>query len=88
MRWSKGCVPVIFFFGASLTSAIGSNSAKVTPAHGSSQAAVPGYSSSTLKVGDRIPTFRVADQFGEERDFDNLKGPNGLVILFFRSADW
>jgi len=88
MRWAKGCIVFIFFFGASLASAIGPNSPKLKPAHGSSQAAVPGHVSSTLKVGDRIPAFRAADQFGKERDFDNLKGPNGLVILFFRSADW
>jgi hypothetical protein len=54
----------------------------------SSQAPVPGHSSSTLKVGDKIPAFRAVDQFGVERDFANLKGPNGLVMLFFRSADW
>jgi len=88
MRWPKSCILFIFFFGASLTSTIGSNSRKVTPADVSSQAAVPGHSSSTLRVGDRIPAFRATDQFGKERDFDNLKGPNGLVILFFRSADW
>lgn len=88
MRWSKGCIVFILFFGASLTPVIRSNAPKVTPAHGSSQAAVPGHSSSTLKVGDGIPAFRAADQFGKERDFDNLKGPNGLVMLFFRSADW
>lgn len=53
-----------------------------------SQAGAPGHSSSSLKVGDGIPSFRAADQFGKERDFANLKGPNGLVLLFFRSADW
>lgn len=54
----------------------------------SAQREVPGNSSSTLKVGDQIPAFRATDQFGNERDFQDLKGPNGLVILFFRSADW
>lgn len=46
------------------------------------------HSVSTLKVGDTIPFFRAIDQFGKSRDFENLKGPNGLVMLFFRSADW
>ena len=41
-----------------------------------------------LKVGAKIPLLGGTDQFGKERDFENLKGPNGLVILFFRSADW
>ncbi len=41
-----------------------------------------------LKVGAQIPLLSGTDQFGKERDFENLKGPNGLVILFYRSADW
>src|SRR5580658_1364287 len=42
----------------------------------------------TLKIGNKIPLLSGTDQFGQERNFVNLKGPNGLVILFFRSADW
>jgi peroxiredoxin len=41
-----------------------------------------------LKVGAKIPVLGGTDQFGKERDFENLKGPNGLVILFYRSDDW
>jgi len=43
---------------------------------------------SILKVGTKIPLLSGTDQFGKERDFENLKGPNGLVVLFYRSADW
>jgi len=43
---------------------------------------------STLKTGDTIPKLRGTDQFGKLQDFNSLKGPNGLVLLFFRSADW
>ena len=39
-------------------------------------------------VGEKIPTFEVRDIDGNVRDFENLKGPNGLVLLFVRSADW
>src|SRR5579863_3716648 len=42
----------------------------------------------TLKIGNKIPLLSGTDQFGQERNFVNLRGPNGLVILFFRSADW
>ena len=28
------------------------------------------------------------DQEGRQRDFQSLTGPNGLVLVFFRSADW
>jgi len=39
-------------------------------------------------VGDRIPGFQARDQTGAVRTFDDLTGPNGLLLLFFRSADW
>jgi len=43
---------------------------------------------SNFRVGDKIPEFAGVDQFGKKQDFDSLKGPQGLVLLFFRSADW
>lgn len=61
---------------------VGSSAQSVSPA------ATPKHSSSTLKIGDIVPSFRAIDQFGRERDFANLEGRKGLVILFFRSADW
>jgi len=39
-------------------------------------------------VGARIPAFEAVDQDGKPRTFENLRGPNGLVLLFVRSADW
>ncbi len=41
-----------------------------------------------VKVGDKIPAFNLTDQNGTMRDFASLKGPKGVVLLFFRSADW
>jgi hypothetical protein len=41
-----------------------------------------------LRVGERAPAFSARDQFGREQTLDTLKGPNGTVLLFFRSADW
>src|SRR5271170_6596143 len=41
-----------------------------------------------LEIGNKIPLLTGTDQFDKSRDFKNLKGPNGLVILFYRSADW
>ena len=40
------------------------------------------------EVGERIPDFEVADQNGKRRTFDDLRGPEGLLLLFHRSADW
>lgn len=39
-------------------------------------------------VGERIPDFAAVDQDGKRRAFDDLTGPNGLLLLFHRSADW
>lgn len=39
-------------------------------------------------VGDAIPGFKARDQSGHLRTFDDLKGPNGLMLVFVRSADW
>lgn len=41
-----------------------------------------------LAVGQKAPPFSVRDQFGNLQTLDTLKGTNGTVLLFFRSADW
>ena len=40
------------------------------------------------RIGETLPAFALQDQDGEPRDFASLKGPNGLVLVFYRSADW
>jgi len=39
-------------------------------------------------IGEAIPRFEARDQSGRLRTFDDLKGPNGLMLVFVRSADW
>lgn len=39
-------------------------------------------------VGQGIPDFAAVDHNGKRRAFDDLAGPNGLLLLFHRSADW
>jgi peroxiredoxin len=41
-----------------------------------------------LDAGQRAPAFASADQFGQEESNETLKGANGTVLLFYRSADW
>ena len=41
-----------------------------------------------LQPGVKAPAIALRDQAGKERDFQSLAGPNGLLLLFFRSADW
>jgi len=41
-----------------------------------------------IPAGKLAPPFRARDQFAKEQTLASLMGPNGLVLLFFRSADW
>lgn len=40
------------------------------------------------QVGERVPDFSLPDQRGQTRTLASLMGPNGLVLVFNRSADW
>jgi len=41
-----------------------------------------------MSIGLAAPAFSARDQFGRVQTLDTLKGANGTVLLFFRSADW
>ena len=41
-----------------------------------------------LSAGEKAPAFSAPDQFGHQQSLDSLRGKNGTVLLFFRSADW
>jgi hypothetical protein len=41
-----------------------------------------------IAVGQKAPNFSARDEFGRVQTLESLKGPNGTVLLFFRSADW
>ena len=36
----------------------------------------------------RSPAFEAVDQYGKRQNFESLRGPKGLALLFVRSADW
>lgn len=40
------------------------------------------------EVGAQAPSIQATDHLGKARSFDDLSGENGLLLLFFRSADW
>ena len=40
------------------------------------------------QVGETVPSFSLVDQHGEARDPQSLMGPDGLMLVFSRSADW
>lgn len=39
-------------------------------------------------VGAAIPTLEVSDLNGVKQTLASLSGPKGLMLVFFRSADW
>ena len=40
------------------------------------------------QVGQSAPTFSLRDQTGIVRTLQSVTGPNGLMLVLFRSADW
>ena len=40
------------------------------------------------QTGSRVPDFTLVDQKGQSRTLASLMGPNGVMLVFFRSADW
>ena len=40
------------------------------------------------RVGERVPDFSLPDQAGVPRTLRSTFGPRGVVLVFFRSADW
>jgi len=40
------------------------------------------------QVGEVVPEFSAVDQFGRTRALASIMGPNGVMLLFNRSADW
>jgi len=39
-------------------------------------------------VGRKIPGFEAQDQNGKTQTLASISGPNGAMLVFYRSADW
>lgn len=39
-------------------------------------------------VGSQVPGFELVDQENETRSLSELMGTKGVVLAFYRSADW
>ena len=39
-------------------------------------------------VGRQVPAFELTDQHNTTRSLADLTGPEGLLLVFSRSADW
>jgi len=40
------------------------------------------------EIGAKVPDFTLPDQHGRSRALHDLMGPNGVLLVFSRSADW
>jgi len=40
------------------------------------------------QIGQRVPEFRLVDQYGAEQTLDSIMGPKGAMLVFSRSIDW
>jgi cytochrome oxidase Cu insertion factor (SCO1/SenC/PrrC family) len=40
------------------------------------------------QVGAKVPDFKLNDQQGQPRTLRSVMGPKGVLLVFFRSADW
>jgi hypothetical protein len=40
------------------------------------------------EIGERVPDFSLPDQHGNLQSLHDLMGPEGLLLVFSRSADW
>jgi hypothetical protein len=39
-------------------------------------------------VGSMLPSFAAVDQFGRTQTLDSVMGPQGAMVVLYRSADW
>jgi peroxiredoxin len=54
----------------------------------SSPSALPNVQTLGPQVGSAVPDFTLRDQYGKMRTLTSLMGPKGLMLVFYRSADW
>ena len=40
------------------------------------------------QLGERGPDFALPDQTGKTWTLNSIMGPNGAMVVFFRSANW
>jgi peroxiredoxin len=62
--------------------------ARATAQQSASQPVLPDVQKLGPQVGTRVPEFTLLDQKGQSRTLASLMGPKGLMLVFYRSADW
>jgi cytochrome oxidase Cu insertion factor (SCO1/SenC/PrrC family) len=79
--------PKLIAFGVCLTALVPTIGAAPRPQSAASTSTVD-VETVGPKVGEVLPDFSLRDQRGQAQSLTSLLGPNGAVIVFFRSADW
>ena len=54
----------------------------------SPQPALPDVQKLGPQVGSQVPDFTLLDQNGRSRTLMSVMGSKGVMLVFFRSADW
>jgi peroxiredoxin len=62
--------------------------AQPTAQQSSHQPTLPDVQKLGPQIGTRVPDFTLLDQKGQSRTLASLMGPKGLMLVFYRSADW
>lgn len=62
--------------------------ARATLQQGSASPPLPNVQTLGPQVGSRVPDFTLRDQRGQSRTLASLMGRKGLMLVFYRSADW
>jgi hypothetical protein len=62
--------------------------AQATAQQSAPQPVLPDVQKLGPQVGTRVPEFTLLDQKGQSRTLASLMGPQGLMLVFYRSADW
>jgi hypothetical protein len=68
--------------------ALFSLTAPFTAQQSSPQPTLPDVQKLGPQLGTRVPDFTLQDQQARSRTLASLMGPKGLMLVFFRSADW
>jgi cytochrome oxidase Cu insertion factor (SCO1/SenC/PrrC family) len=74
--------------GGAVVCALLSLVAQTTAQQSAPQPVLPDVQKLGPQVGSRVPDFTLLDQKGQQRTLASLMGPQGLMLVFFRSADW
>jgi hypothetical protein len=54
----------------------------------SAAAAVSARGQTGPSVGTKVPDFQAVDQTGAPHTLSTILGPQGALLVFYRSADW